>query len=146
MSSRIKERVYILFLQAFQQMSVPNEQEICATLGDNRSWGMDWDIFKFDGEEGDEVAISLTADENGSHVGKRATLILIDKIHDTYLFKIRKGKLPNRISVKLPANGKYKVLVKEQSKHAKGKKFKGDYCLELDSSNGASLEPTSKVE
>ncbi len=123
----------------------PN-QDICATLGDNDSWVMDWDFFTFDGEEGDEVTVTLKTDESGSHTGDRATLILRDKIYTTYLFKMNRGALSNRVSATLPASGKYKVLVKEQSKYARGKKFKGDYCLELDSSNGANLVPTSTVE
>jgi len=130
---------------AFERLT--ESQGVCATLGDNASrWAMDTDIFTFEGETGDEVTITLSADESGSYTGKRATLILVDIIHGAFLFKKDRGKISNSVSATLPANGKYKVLVHEQSKYARGEKFKGDYCLELDSSNGTILNPTRWVE
>ncbi|MCP4601333.1 MAG: hypothetical protein GY847_12550, partial [Proteobacteria bacterium] len=94
----------------------------------------------------DEVTITLRADESGSYTGERATLILRDKIFGAYLYKRDKGELSNSVSATLPADGTYEVKVLEQSQFAWGHKFTGDYCLEMESTMGATLEPAGSVE
>ena len=59
-----------------------------------------------------------------------------------------RAPLSNAVTATLPASGKYLVVVAEQTKFAKGRKFKGDYCLTLESSQDAwqTLEATGWVE
>ena len=123
--------------------------QICSTLGDNpHKLIRDRDIFKFSGEEGEEVVVRLEADYDGFSEGERATLILKDRIRRVWLFKIDRSALPNTITSTLPATGQYRVVVAEQSRFAHGEKFIGDYCLSLESSQDAwqTLEPTRWVE
>lgn len=122
---------------------------VCSHLGDDPKPSiLDQDIFKFYGVKGEEVTVTLSPAEPGSYTGKRATLILKDEIHRTWLFKIDRSALPNVVTATLPAAGKYLVVAAEQAKLAKGKKFTGDYCLTLESSQDAweTFVPTGWVE
>lgn len=47
------------------------------------------------------------------------------------------GVLPNQIAATLPATGPYHVLVGEQPLIAPGERFRGAYCVSLESSAGA---------
>jgi hypothetical protein len=125
------------------------DRRICSILGnDYRSWLSDIDIFKFRGTKGERVAIDLAANPPETGLGKRATLILTDKIKGTVVVKLDRGDLPLRITTKLPATGEYLVTVAEQLLAAKGKRFKGAYCLTLDASPDTSrtLAPALWVE
>ena len=110
-----------------------NFKEICSYLGDNpKPLLPDIDIFKFSGTKDETVTIRIEATnppEAGS--GKRVTLILTDKIKGTVLVKLDRSELPNEITAKLPATGKYLITVAEQVLTAKDKRYKGDYCLTL---------------
>lgn len=108
-----------------------------ATLGDNRrGFFLDQDVFKFEGTKGEEVEIRLEECGN-SNVGERATLILKDRIRRVRLFKLDRSALPNEITATLPATGKYLIIVAEQPRFARGKKFKGDYWLTMKSTEEA---------
>lgn len=122
---------------------------ICSSLGDNpRPFIPDQDIFRFNGTQGEHVTVRLEADPSGSHTGQRATLLLRDRIRCTWLFRMDRSALPNEITVTLPASGRYDIMVKEQPRFLRGKRFRGDYCLRLESSEDAwqTLEATGWVE
>lgn len=127
----------------------PGINKLCSFLGDDRwpSW-LDQDIYTFEGSQGETVTVRLEAELSGSHVGERATLILRDRIHRVWLFRIDRSALPNEITVALPASGRYDIVVAEQPRFVRGKRFRGDYCLTLESTQDAwqTLEPTHWVE
>jgi hypothetical protein len=123
--------------------------EYCTTLGDDPKPSiLDQDIFALEGAEGEEVSIKVDVDPLGSYIGRRATLILKDRISGVRFVRRDRSALPNEINATLPATGEYHIIVAEQSKYTPGKRFRGDYCLTLGSSEGASetLEPTDWVE
>jgi ELWxxDGT repeat protein len=125
-----------------------HEATIYSCLGDDPWWFLpDYDVFKFEGAEGEEITLTLE-ESDGDNTGEHATLILKDKIKGVCLFKKDKSALPNEISVTLPAAGKYHVIVAEQCCYLPGDPFKGSYCLTLQSSAGAhaTLESTCWVE
>ena len=118
-------------------------------LGDDRKPSFfDLDIYKFQGKGKERVRIVLEEDPSGSHTGDRATLMLIDRIRRVRLFQIDRSPLPNEFTVELPATGKYLIIVSEQPRFARGKRFRGGYRLTLDTSQGAaqSFEATRWVE
>ena len=115
-----------------------NKATICSTLGDDPKPSLlDQDIFKFEGTVSEEVTIRLEIDPSESHTGERATLILKDKIKGVRFFRKDRRALPNEITATLPATGKYLIIVAEQPKFARDKRFRGDYCLTLESSGEA---------
>jgi hypothetical protein len=59
-----------------------------------------------------------------------------------------RSELPNKISAKLPATGEYFIIVAEQPKIVKGKKYRGAYCLSLEASQETmqTLKPAFWVE
>ncbi|MBW2123180.1 MAG: thrombospondin type 3 repeat-containing protein [Deltaproteobacteria bacterium] len=125
------------------------EMTLASTLGDDPKPSLlDQDIFGFEGTKGERVSITLERDPSGSDTGRRATLVLLDKIHRVFLFEIDRSALPNRIAAILPATGQYRIVVSEQPWFARGKRFRWDYLLTLESSQGASqtLEPTACVD
>lgn len=123
-------------------------QAHCSTLGNDKNhWLLDLDIFTFQGAQGEEVFVGLEKAENDLS-GNRATLMLVDAIRGAHLFRIDRGGLPNEVEATLPATGKYLVIVSEQPRFARGIRFKGDYCISVQSSGGAAqtLAPTAWVE
>ena len=122
--------------------------QICSTLGDDlRPFFVDQDIFEFEASKDEGVLVRLEKGENG-FVGDRATLVLSDKIRKTRVFEIDCSELPSEIKIQLPAAGKYMVTVAEQPRLWYGKRFRGNYCLSLRSTDDAfmTLEPTRWVE
>jgi hypothetical protein len=122
---------------------------ICSILGnDPKPWILDIDIFKFRGTKGEIVAIRLEANPPGMGAGKRATLILTDKIKGTVLVKLDRSELPNEITAKLPKTGEYLITVAQPLLIAKDKRYKGGYCLTLKASPGTyqTLAPYLWVE
>ena len=120
--------------------------QYCTTLGDDPKPSiLDQDIFRFEGTEGEEVSVKIDVDPSGSHIGRRATLILKDKIPGVRFIQRDRSALPNEINATLPADGEYRIIAAEQAKGAPGMRFRGDYCLTMGSSGGASetLEPTN---
>jgi hypothetical protein len=53
------------------------------------------------------------------------------------LFFVSRGPLMNDITVTLPNTGDYKVIVTEQTDFEEGSRFRGDYCVTLESSDAA---------
>jgi hypothetical protein len=91
------------------------------------------DEFKFHGTVGELVSVRLDRDPRGSHQGQRATLIL--EGHGLYF--VSRGPLMNDITVTLPKSGRYTVIVAEQADFEEGSRFRGDYCVTLESSDAA---------
>ena len=128
----------------------------CSILGNNRHrWFPDLDGFDFVGKKGEEIILRLTADEWNNAGGKKATLLLTDMIRGLRFGRKDGGALPNAMSARLPRSGKYRIWVIEQPawrtkrwwKH-QTKNFEGNYCLTMESSEGASqtLKATKWVE
>jgi len=114
------------------------DKRICSIVGnDPKPSILDQDIFKFEGMKGEEVTIKLERDLLGTNTGERATLILKDWVNGAWLLKTDGSALPNIITAVLPATGKYFIVVAEQPKFFPGEKFKGNYCLTLQSSQSA---------
>jgi hypothetical protein len=121
-------------------------------LGDDpRPSLLDQDIYMFNGVAGEEVVITLEKHEDTSpanfNTGHQGTLVLTDHIHGTFVLKIDRSALPNTITVTLPANGTYYIMVLEQLKFFSSNRFRGVYRLTLESQDACpSLEPTPWVE
>jgi hypothetical protein len=96
----------------------------------------------FHGHENEQVTIRLEADPNGWHRGRRATLMLKDRIKGVRLFLTNRGGLPNELSATLPADGKYTVYVVKQPwfwfwwRHKGNRGYEGDYILSLEGACG----------
>jgi hypothetical protein len=100
------------------------------------------------GTKGETVTIHLEANPPEAGSGKRATLLLVAKIPGVLFIKMDRSELPNKISAKLPATGVYLITVAEQPKIAKGKRYRGGYCLILEASQETmqTLKPALWVE
>ena len=124
----------------------PHRERICSRLGYGPgSHGLDKDIFRFKGAEGEKIKITLQANEKGANNGgDHATLLLMDKIPGVRLHLTDPGAMPNMIKASLPADGEYRIAVREQRLN-RGKAFKGDYCLIVEGTSG-NLEPMKWVE
>jgi hypothetical protein len=108
---------------------------LCSILGNDPVPSiLDQDIFKFNGMKGKKVIIRLESNPAEAGSGKRATLLLVAKIPGILLIKTDQSVLPNEITVTLPATGEYLITVAEQPKMAKGERYRGAYCLSLESS------------
>jgi len=113
----------------------PTETPVCTKLGQNGLFSAlpDADEFKFHGTAGELVSVRLDRDPRGPNQGKHATLIL----EGHGLFFVSRGPLMNDITVTLPRSGGYKVIVAEQADFEEGSRFRGDYCVTLESSDAA---------
>ena len=119
--------------------SAPAAARLCSFLGHDRPPPLlDQDVFRFDGDKGERVVITLARNGDGASTGERATLLLVDTIRGVTLMGAD-GALPNRITATLPRAGRYHVVVAEQVKSLAEARFRGPYCLSLDSSAGAQL-------
>jgi hypothetical protein len=117
---------------------LPNN-EIHAKLGGRHHRWLDLHKHSFYGHENDQVTIELKADPNGWHRGRKATLILKDKIKGARLFETNRGSLPNYISATLPADGTYTIYVVKQPwfwSWWRHERFEGDYILTLEGTCG----------
>ncbi|WP_143301374.1 hypothetical protein [Candidatus Entotheonella palauensis] len=112
----------------------PNIGRICSRLGSSRILSiLDQDPYRFRGVEGELVTVLLTPNPDGSHDGRRATLTLSGGgLH----FRWSMSALANDITTTLPETTTYRIKVIEQPR-SPGPKFTGDYCVTLESSEGA---------
>jgi hypothetical protein len=109
----------------------------CSILGNAGPASLlDQDVFRFDGVKGERVVITLARDGAGTSEGDHATLRLVDAIRGVTLIGADEP-LPNRIAATLPRTGRYHVVVAEQVRAFARTRFRGAYCLSLDSSAGA---------
>ena len=123
-------------------------RRFCSTLGDNRPPSrLDVDVFRFTGAKGDNVMLTLSESPGPQNRGKRAALVLLADIPGVFFARFDVSDLPNQISAKLPAAGKYLVTVAQEPKAVRGS-FTGNYCVTLQSSMGASnsFKATETVE
>ncbi|NWF51912.1 MAG: hypothetical protein HXY47_02400, partial [Nitrospirae bacterium] len=130
-------------------VTVIEKATFCSFLGnDPKPSILDQDIFKFYGIKEELVNITLDSEPTETGSGKRATLLLTDSIKGTLYLKIDRSELPNEIRAKLPSTGVYFIIVSEQAKIVKGKKYKGPYCLSLEASQETmkTLQPALWVE
>jgi hypothetical protein len=109
------------------------EVSLCGNLGDDPMADRDRDVFTFTGTAGEQITVTL--DEAGGGEGQ-ANLILTDA---GAVFEIDRGALPNEIVITLPSSGAYEVIVSEQTSYALPTEglFSGDYCVTLESDQGA---------
>jgi hypothetical protein len=106
------------------------------------------DFFAFQGEEGQQVTITLEASEGQTG---RATLLLKDATQDAgQTISSDPSSLPNEVTATLPASGEYHIGVLEQPRSflLAGQIFRGDYCVTVDTSPAAApaLLSTASVE
>ena len=117
---------------------------LCSILGNDRPPSLlDQDLFTFAGHTGEEVTVRLAAVEAGN-TGNRATLT----VFGPGLLRLDNSALPNTITATLHVTGTYSLAVAEQPSLARGERFRGHYCLTLESSQNAfqTLAATSLVE
>lgn len=123
-------------------------EALCATLGDDPKPSLlDQDIYTLQGTQGEELHVGLEKSGN-TGTGDQATLMLVDNIRSAFLLKMDNGKLPNKVDVALPAAGEYLAIVAEQPSIFRGTRYRGPYCITVQSSAGAAqtLQPTEWVE
>jgi hypothetical protein len=123
-------------------------EALCSTLGnDPKPSLLDQDIYILQGTQGEEVKVGLEKSGDAG-TGDRATLMFVDNIHGAFLLKIDNGKLPNGVDAVLPATGEYLAIVAEQPFFSRGRRYRGDYCITVQSSGNAAvtLQPTGWVE
>ena len=118
--------------------SAKSVSEISSVLGWKRHpWGIDKDIYTFQGTEGQKVTVTLRAKSGGkNNNGNCATLKLKDNIRGVSFYRIDSGRLPNQICATLPATGEYQILVAGQPRFFRGKRFSGEYTLTLEGCSG----------
>jgi hypothetical protein len=122
-------------------------EALCSILGDDPKPSLlDQDIYTMQGAQGEDLRVRL--EDLKSDSNKRASLILLDNMRGVNLLKTDNGTLPNQVGAVLPATGEYLVVVGEQPLIARGNRFRGDYCVSVQSSAGAAqtLQPTGWVE
>lgn len=113
----------------------PNIGRICSRLGSRNFFSfLDQDHYRFHGFAGELVTVTLAPNPDGSHKGRRATLTLEG---GGLTFRWSMSDLANDITTTLPKTRTYKIDVIEQPGMADGSKFTGDYCVVLESSDGA---------
>jgi len=123
-------------------------EALCATLGDDRKPSLlDQDIYSLQGTQGEEVRVGLEKEGNDG-TGDRATLMLMDNIRGAHLLRIDNGSLPNEVGAVLPASGEYLAIVAEQPLFSRGRRYRGPYCVTVQSSAGAAqtVQPIGWVE
>jgi hypothetical protein len=123
-------------------------EALCCTLGDDPKPSLlDQDIYTLQGSKGEELRVRLEGLKHDSK-SSQASLILLDNIQGAVLLKTDSGTLPNEVTAVLPATGEYLAIVAELPFIARGNRFRGDYCLSVQSSVGAAqtLQPTEWVE
>ncbi|MBN2560202.1 MAG: hypothetical protein JXQ75_04665 [Phycisphaerae bacterium] len=112
---------------------------LCDELGGTP--GLDADLYIFEGTAGEEVTVGLV--EDGERCDDRATLVVTNiglAPWDCWVYRMDRSVLPNEISLALPCDGCYLVIVAEQF-HG----YEGPYCVTVHSSGDAAstLEPWS---
>lgn len=106
-----------------------NRTEICSTLRNHRR--PDIHFFEFNGVKGEKVTVALAANPAGTFTPGKAALALFK----LGLLRRDATDLPNTITATLPRTGKYFVTVSELL--LKTGKFKGDYCVSVESTQNA---------
>ena len=123
-------------------------EAFCSILGnDPKPSLLDQDIYTLQGTQGEKVLVGLEKSGNNSN-GDKATLMLVDNIPRAFLLEIDNGSLPSKVDAVLPATGEYLAIVAEQPLIARGSRYRGPYCITVQSSGNAAgtLQPKAWVE
>jgi len=123
-------------------------EAFCTVLGDDLKPSLlDQDIYTLQGTRSEHVRVGLEKAGNNSS-GDKVTLMLVDNIPRAHLLKIDNSNLPNKVEAVLPATGEYLAIVAEQPLLARGSRYRGPYCITVQSSGNAAgtLQPTAWVE
>ncbi len=102
---------------------------ICSTL--DGLWYPDVHFYTFNGAKGEQVTVSLARNPAGTSTPGRAALALFG-------FRLLKGDasaLPNSVTAMLPRTGTFYVSIAQLLTGTR--KFSGDYCVSLQSSQNA---------
>ena len=124
--------------------TAPSGTVLCSILGnDPKPSVLDQDIYELRGTKGEQVRIRLEAIGNGN-TGDRASLALVG----IGLLKTDNSALPNEVSAVLPVTGEYLVIVAEQPLILSSSRFRGNYCVSVQSSGNAAqtFQPKEWVE
>ena len=124
--------------------TAPSGTGFCSILGnDPKPSVLDQDIYKLRGTKGEQVRIRLEA-TGGNNTGDKASLALVG----IGLLKTDNSALPNEVSAVLPVTGEYLVIVAEQPLILSSSRFRGNYCVSVQSSGNAAqtLQPKEWVE
>lgn len=106
-----------------------NRTVLCSALGGHRL--PDVHLFSFIGGEDEKVTVRLVASPAGTFTPGSAALTLFG----INLLRLDATDLPNTITATLPRNGQYFVTVAEL--FPKTGRFKGDYCVSMESTQNA---------
>ena len=106
-----------------------NRTVICSALGGHRL--PDVHLFSFIGGMGEKVTVKLAANPAGTFTPGRAALT----VFGISLLRLDATDLPNTITATLPRTGNYFVTVAELL--LRTGKFKGDYCVSVESTQNA---------
>ena len=105
-------------------------------IGDNEGrLGLDRDIFEISGVAGESVALTLAAIPGGT--GDTATLVLVDDQGGDIVYISESGDLPVEITGELLETGRYLIVVRAHSYFSEDHAFRGNYCIELESTGDA---------
>ncbi len=118
-----------------------------SAIGDNQKrLGLDSDVYEFNGESGETVSLFLSRPAGSSSAA--ATLVLVDDSTGDTLYASESSDLPSTITEGLPQMGRYLVIVRAHSNQLADAAYRGNYCIELESTGIASqtFEETPWVE
>jgi hypothetical protein len=124
--------------------TVSSGTNFCSILGnDPKPSVLDQDIYKLRGTKGEQVRIRLEA-TGSNNTGDKASLTLVG----IGLLKTDNSALPNEVNAVLPITGEYLVIVAEQALILPGSRFRGNYCVSVQSSGNAAqtFQPKKWVE
>jgi hypothetical protein len=124
--------------------TVSSGTNFCSILGnDPKPSVLDQDIYKLRGTKGEQVRIRLEA-TGSNNTGDKASLTLVG----IGLLKTDNSALPNEVNAVLPITGEYLVIVAEQALILPGSRFRGNYCVSVQSSANAAqtFQPKKWVE
>jgi hypothetical protein len=121
-----------------------------ATLGDdNTKPRRDRDTWTIQGTEGDTVTVTLEPDPSAGYSGEQATLSIskINSPADLRPLPPIDGALPIEMTVTLPSDGEYKLVV-SQNDIPEDVRFRGNYYLSVKSDSGdiQEIKPSDDVE
>jgi hypothetical protein len=128
--------------------TAPVDAALCSTLGDDPKPSLlDQDIYTLQATKGEQLRVRLES-MGTNNKGNRASLALVDNISGVNLLKSDNSTLPNEVSATVPAAGEYLVIVAEQPTILSSSRFRGNYCITVQSSGGAAqtLQRTAWVE
>jgi hypothetical protein len=118
-----------------------------AFLGDSPEASRDRDAFRFAGEAGATVNVTLEPDRRSGHHGALARMAVLGEGDGHVLGKVS-GAVPLALTAQLPRAGTYRIVVQESKDSKAGHAFRGTYVVGVNPSSSAPtmLEPLRSVE